>query len=821
MKRNIRRHISVAMSVMCLSNSIPVLAVGSKASFVAPTQTPPVSGRLIVKFKPNNLPKGLSVAQINAQLRQPLTVQAVTQLQMAAGTALTELHAVANGAHVLSIAGQPNQKTLSMAIAGIGSLPNVEYVEEDRILTAQVAPNDSFYTTGPTGNPGLWGMQPASAVAAPAPGGTGSYGADFETAWVTSTGAGVVVAVVDTGITPHVDIVGPTATVFPVPAGSNLVSNGYDFTSDCRMRGTCAATTLAGSAVVAASPDATDLGDFISAADSTTVGSFFFGMPISNSGWHGTHVAGTIAALGNNGAGVIGGAYNAKILPVRVLGKGGGFTSDVANGIMWAAGVHPTIANPNPAKVINMSLGAYGVGLVCGPTRQAAINAAVAAGAVVVVAAGNNNADVANASPANCQNVISVAATGRDGSRAAYSNFSSPVTNVTNPTNVTLAAQGADYVYYPPTFDPGILSTLNTGLTAPVTTAGGSNYVYYQGTSMATPHVAAAVALMLAKNPALTPAQVKTILSAPASLTAFPSFDPLSVIAPPAFDCAASKNCGAGILNAKLAVQNSIQTLSGPATAVDFGAIPIGGGAGLPQTITLTNTSKLLPVQPGAATVTGPNAALFTIGTNTCSGATLAPNGTCQVTLSYAPTAAGVHTASLSVAATGLAAPALVSLTGTAGAPLTTTPNVTAATVNVGQSTTVNLSYTNANTTAWKVGVVTLSQPTLMATSVDNCSNTTLAAGASCTATVTITPATAGAYTGTASLGLTGGGTPAVATIAGTANAAPAAVSSGGGGGGCTIMPAGAIPDSSLPLAMLAILAYWLRQRMFRTRGEA
>lgn len=814
MKRNIRRHISVAMSVVCLSNSMPVLAVGSKASFVAPNKIFPVSGRLIVKFKPNNLPKGLSVAQINAQLRQPLTAQAVTQLQTAAGAALTELHAVANGAHVLSIAGQPNQKTLSMAIAGIGSLPNVEYVEEDRILTAQVAPNDSFYTTGPTGNPGLWGMQPASAVAAPAPGGTGSYGADFETAWVSSTGTGVVVAVVDTGITPNVDIVGPTATV-AAGASSNLVSNGYDFTSDCRIRGTCAATTLAASAVVAASPDATDLGDFISTADSTTVGSFFSGMLVQNSSWHGTHVAGTIAALGNNGAGVIGGAYNAKILPVRVLGKAGGYISDISDGISWAAGVHPTIANPNPAKVINISLGGAGA---CSITEQTAINAAVAAGTTVVVAAGNNNADVANFNPANCQNVITVAAIGRDGSRAAYSNFSSPVTNVTNPTNVTLAAQGADMGYLA-TFDPGILSTLNTGLTNPVLNAGGSNYVYYQGTSMATPHVVAAAALMLAKNPALTPAQVKTILSAPASLSAFPSFSPGSSFVPAAWDCVASKNCGAGILNTNLAVQNSIQTLSGPATAVDFGSIPIGG-AGLSQTITLTNTSKLLPVQPGAATVTGANAALFTIGTNTCNGATLTPNGTCQVALSYAPNAAGVHTASLSVAATGLPAPALVGLTGLAGAPLTTTPNVTAATVNVGQSTTVNLSYTNANTTAWKVGVVTLSQPTLMATSVDNCSNTTLAAGASCTATVTITPATAGAYTGTASLGLTGGGTPAVATIAGTANAAPAAVSSGGGGG-CTIMPAGAMPDSSLPLAMLAILAYWLRQRMFRTRGEA
>ena len=122
--------------------------------------------------------------------------------------------------------------------------------------------------------------------------------------------------------------------------------------------------------------------------------------------------------------------------------------------------------------------------------------------------------------PANCANVISVASIARDGSRAAYSNYSSPASNTTNPTNVTLAAQGGDQSY-PATFDPGILSTLNTGDDC-ARVERGSNYDYYQGTSMATPHVSAAAALMIAKNPALTPAQIKTILSAPSSLTAFP-----------------------------------------------------------------------------------------------------------------------------------------------------------------------------------------------------------------------------------------------------------------------------------------------------------
>ena len=809
MKRNTRNAVLLALSIIGAAIFLPALAAGiGKSSYVPPNISPPVSDRLIVKLRPNSLPKGLSVAQISTELSRPFTAQTVSQMQAAAGVAVTELHALSNGAHVLSIQGQPSKQAIDRAIAGIGGLADVEYVEEDAILTTQSAPNDTYYTTGPSGNPGLWGMQPVSPVALPAPGGTGSYGADFETAWLTNTGTGVVVAVVDTGITPHVDIVGTAGTVSP--ATGNLVSPGYDFTTDCRKRGTCAATTASASAYIAPSANATDLGDFISAQDIIDNPTLFPGPSPSNSSWHGSHVAGTIAAIGNNSAGVIGGAYNAKILPVRVLGKGGGYVSDIAEGIKWAAGVHPTIANPNPAKVINMSLGGYGA--ACSITEQNAINAAVAAGAVVVVAAGNDNKDVALASPANCNNVISVAAIARDGSRAVYSNFSSPTTNTINPTYITLAAQGGDQSY-PATFDPGILSTLNTSLTTPNTTSAGSTYVYYQGTSMATPHAAAAVALMLARNPALTPAQVKTILSAPASLTTFPSF--LAGYA--TWDCTISNNCGAGILNAKLAVQNSITPLSASLTTVDFGS------ATTSKTVTLTNSSQG-SLSTGAATITGAYAAFFAVVTNTCNISTIAPQGTCQITMNYAPTSAGSHSATLSVPTSVAGVSTAVGLTGIAGSPLTTTtPSVTATTVNVGQSTTVNLLFANPNATAQMVGVVTLSQPAIMAASVDNCSNATLAASATCGVTVTITPAAAGAYSGTATVSLSVGGTPTQATISGTANLAPATVPPppAGGGGGCSVMPAGAYPDSSLPLVMFVMLAYWLRRRVIRTRGAA
>ena len=788
MKKYPAKNLLLLVLSLILSMS-PVSAQAVESTISSGDKVAQASNRLIVKLRPNDLPKGLSVKQINDSLRKPFTVQTLSRFQTESGVKLKELRALSNGAHVLSIHGAPDKLSINKAITAIGSLAEVEYVEEDRIMTIQAAANDTYYSN-------LWGMHPASAVTSPAPGGTGNYGADFETAWDTITGTGVVVAVVDTGITPHVDMVGFAGTVSP--ATGNLVSAGYDFISDCRIRNTCAATTSAASAVVAPSANASDLGDFISTADRNTPGSLFFGYTGSNSSWHGTHVSGTIAALGNNAFGVIGGAYSARILPVRVLGKGGGYTSDIVEGMKWAAGVG-TIANPNPAKVINLSLGGSGA---CSITQQNAINAIVAAGVVVVVAAGNGNQDVANSSPANCSNVISVAAIGRDGRRAYYSNFSG-----TNK-KVTLAAQGGDVRLIG--FDHGILSSLNSGATSPDAAPAGSNYAYYQGTSMATPHVVAAVALMMARNPALTPAQIKSILSASSSLTPFPSF----VTSLATWDCALTKNCGAGILNAKLAVQNSITPLIASSATLDFGSLPINDSAN--KTVTLTNFSSN-PVTVGSVTVSGNDAALFNVAINTCNTAPIAPSGTCQITVNYAPTVQGTHSAALSVSTTAPVSTTVVGLIGIAGSSLTTTtPLVTAATVNAGQSTTVNISFSNPNSSAVRTGVIALSRQTIMATSTDNCSNVMLAAGSSCGVIVTITPTAAGAYSGDSLLGLSGGGAPAVATISGTANAAPPPAAAGGGGGGCSVMPASAKPDASLLLAILLIWAYCFCRTRFR-----
>jgi serine protease len=519
-----------------------------------------------------------------------------------------------------------------------------------------------YYTvTDNTGTtyPGLWGLWPVTSNAASAVvGNPSSYGGDFQDAWDISTGAGVVVAVVDSGITPNIDIVGSSQKV-AAGSGSNLISVGYDFISDCRVRGVtstggCAASTTT-TTTRTPTPDATDTGDYITSADVSANASLF--PAVADSTWHGTIVSGIIAALGNNNFGVIGGAYNAKILPVRVLGKGGGSEADVAEGIKWAAGVH-SIANPYPARVINLSLGGAGS---CSSTMQGAIDAAVAAGAVVVVAAGNDGVDAMNATPANCNNVISVVAIGRNGSRASYSNYGTT-------TAVTLAAPGGDDKgvagVIDRAYDPGIWSTANAGTITQVNTAGHAAFAGAYGTSMAAPHVSAAAALLLSKNASLSPAQVKTILSTPASMTAFPSFVSGSYQSTNNLDCVSSNNCGAGILNAKLAVQNSY-VLAADVVPVDFGSVTSGGT--VTKTVIWTNVTAGTVSVTGSASITGTNSSFFTIESSSCDSTIIAPTATCTVTMKYAPTSSGSHSAVLVVHSATLTSG--VSLVGTLTAP--------------------------------------------------------------------------------------------------------------------------------------------------------
>jgi serine protease len=253
------------------------------------------------------------------------------------------------------------------------------------------------------------------------------------------------------------------------------------------------------------------------------------------SSYHGSHVAGTIAAKTDNGTGVAGVSWGAKILPVRVLGVDGGSTSDIIDGILWAAGV-PVAGvgtNPNPAQVINLSLGGAGL-CEAASVLQRTFDQVNAKGAIVVVAAGNENVEAADTIPASCSGVITVGATNKAGNRAAlYSNYG-PRIDVMAPGGENAGGNPADEV-----FSLGKNDSNKQFV-----------YSYKQGTSMATPHVAGVIALLKSKDPTLNFSRVLSILKRTAR--------PLT-----ATQCSGTgsgskalfpSDCGAGLINAEAAL---------------------------------------------------------------------------------------------------------------------------------------------------------------------------------------------------------------------------------------------------------------------------
>ncbi|MCX7782257.1 MAG: S8 family peptidase, partial [Meiothermus sp.] len=216
-----------------------------------------------------------------------------------------------------------------------------------------------------------------------------------------------------------------------------------------------------------------------------------------STGYHGTHVGGTVGAATNNNQGVAGVDWTARLLHVRVIGLLGATVADQVDAILWAAGesVPGVPANANPAKVLNMSLGGKGP---CTTARQNAINLVTGKGVVVVVAAGNENDDASLYSPASCANVITVGATDFAGARAPYSNFGA---------RVDVMAPGGDTST---DLAEGVLSLGFDDQTQQF------NYKFENGTSMAAPHVAGVVALMKALNPNLNTAQALQILKSTA-----------------------------------------------------------------------------------------------------------------------------------------------------------------------------------------------------------------------------------------------------------------------------------------------------------------
>lgn len=458
--------------------------------------------RLIVKFKDQ------------ADLNQAPQNRLVQRVQHAAKNQPTKYRrTLGNGAYLFRRQALGTETTPSFRET-LGTLredPNVEYAECDSRRYIKGAQNDTAYAN-------QWYLFDAAG------------GINAQNAWDTIDGSSnTTIAVIDTGVQSHSDV----TRLLP----------GYDFVSDVD-----AANDGDGR-----DADPTDPGDWVSFAEKNTPGGPFNNDDCQESSgfssWHGTMMNGIIAAQANNSFAIAGVDHRAMLLPVRAMGKCGGLTSDISDAIRWAAGLDvpgvPT--NTTPADVINLSLGGQGS---CSITEQSAIDAAVAAGATIVVAAGNGRVSTSNSAPANCNNVVVVAATTRQGGQTCYTN--------TGPEVDISAPGGNDNQGSCSGFNSdGIYSTTNSGITVPIA----QTEQYGVGTSFAVPLVAGAIGLLEAQITALglsySPAQIEDVLKG--SARSFPNNTTDSLQ-----DCSTNL-CGSGIVD----IQGALAVITGGSVTAD------------------------------------------------------------------------------------------------------------------------------------------------------------------------------------------------------------------------------------------------------------
>jgi len=468
------------------------------SSLVTARPTLGTSGRLYGAHRPSQIVP----SQLIVRFVERVTADQALRALKAPDLTLTHLGFASPFLHLIGVEhshGAPlNDGETRELVASFARRSGVRFVELNRVRHPLVVPNDNLY-------PAMWHL---TAINMPA-------------AWDLEKGttAAITVAVVDTGIIQHPDL-------------TPRVVGGYDFIRD-------AATANDG--------DGRD-------ADPTDPGG---DQPNGASSWHGTHCAGTIGAVTDNANGIAGINWNARIVPVRVLGKGGGTDFDIAAGMAWASGqtVPGLPANPNVAQVISLSLGGVGDAT---RTYQDVIDAA--GNVIFVVAAGNDNVDAATFSPCNQTGVLCIGATRFNGTRASYSNFGQRV-DVMAPGGETGEDSNGDG--YP----DGVLSTLKDD------SNGKPTFAFEQGTSMAAPHVAGIVSLMKARAPGLTFAQVRQILTETAN---------------PASRC--TEGCGAGLVNVHAALLRAGGTqATGPARLSLSATDLFFTTRNLTQNLTLTN----------------------------------------------------------------------------------------------------------------------------------------------------------------------------------------------------------------------------------------
>jgi serine protease len=432
---------AAAVVIACgIAAYLPVSAAApTPAPFQRAAPAPANTDRFIVSFREDAPERRSDVA------RQRLLDNVGRKL----GFKVNHGRKLGNGADLLRTARALDRADTKRLLNELRKDPRVAYVEIDAVHRPMFSPNDPLF--------------PEQTYLMQEPGGVG-----LDRAWDRGRGEGVVVAVLDTGITAHPDLDG------------NVLYGGHDFISD----------PLSANDGDGRDHDPSDPGDWYEGyCDGNWTYRYY-------SSWHGTAVAGVIAAQADNATGIAGAAPNAKILPVRVLGRCGGYTSDIADAIVWSAGgtVAGVAPNPHPAEVINASFSAAGA---CGPTMQAAVDAANAAGAVVVASAGEQEQQTDLLSPASCNGVIAVGS-GREMVRDYFS---------ASGTMIDVLGPGGYLPLTPEDVGSWIQVTSNTGDFGPI----GPEYTTQGGSSLAAAVASGTVAIMQGLRPQ-SPAVVASVL---------------------------------------------------------------------------------------------------------------------------------------------------------------------------------------------------------------------------------------------------------------------------------------------------------------------
>lgn len=580
-----------------------------------PATAPAAAQYLVVKLRPEAvaaLPQSPALQRAHAR---------VSALAARHGLALIGHRPITDLVHALRVEPTAGE-AVATTLARLRADADVAYAVLDERRYVHAVPSDPLYAQ-------QWYLQTSAQTPS---------AIDAQDAWDTSTGAaGLVIADIDTGVRPdHPDLAGRLLT-------------GYCFISDAFVAngGNCPG------------PDASDPGDWVTATDISSNPSFCKGATAGPSSWHGTRTAGILGAATNNASGVAGITWSAQILPVRALGKCGGLDSDIVSGMLWAAGIHVTgfPLNPNPAKIINMSLGGTGS---CTPFYQDAVDQVRATGALVVVSAGNAGGPVDT--PANCQGVAAVAGLRQAGTKVGYSNLgpeialAAPAGNcgnaftggqtacaysMTTTTNLSATSPPAAPAPDPNDYTGLYLCDATTGSFAGCSVGPGQYRTYDIGTSFSAPVVSGIAALMSSVNSRLNSCQLINRLKEGAQ--AFPQSSLDAAVQPPmchvpsgandvqGSECICTRDgrtCGAGMANAPASLSAALRPIAAvtlPASVTPGATLVLdgSGSGGAPghaissyqwSAVSGGLTLSISGAATAQATVTAPSCGVATVG---------------------------------------------------------------------------------------------------------------------------------------------------------------------------------------------------------------